>query len=815
MGNEHLDPETRIVVIGAGVVGIALADDLVRVHGMRSVTVVDQGPLWTTGGASSHAPGFAFQTTGSEVMSELARRTLNKLDGVTLDGEWVMKRVGGLEIASTQERLDYLKRRYDLAQSWGIPSELVAPERCAELFPGLDSSAVLGGLHTPTDGAVKSERAVEVQGRRAIEHGAKVYGLTEVTDVRVEDGAVRGVEVRAVPPVRGIRSRGDSLPEGVTFIPADVVIVCTGMWGPRIGERFGLELPMVPMEHCESWTSALPDGGLDDSVEVELPILRYQEAGLYLRQYGAGYIWGSYEHRVIPVEQSQIADPEEFARTGVHPAIHPVTREDLEFTWAAVNRVLPASREVDHVGGMNGIFSFTPDGNPLIGDVDGVDGLWLGLSVWLTQSAGVAEILANWVATGDAGIDTSSLDYRRFDQQRLTASAGLALASESRGESYRMAHPRKRTAQLPGLAVSPFYVRQQQLDATFGQVGGLERPLWFGDPNTPVTGNVTGNWWEFGTSRRVLEEARAAVNGAAVVDRADVRVAELVGPIDALTRVFAWDSAPALGERVAARLLTAQGGVAGDYTLIRTDADAALALVSSPRDTHLLRAALPESVRVSDVSDAYTALALVGPEAGALLRTVAKVPASFGAFGALGQARIDLVGAPVRAVSSPLVSDDDVLLLFAPQFGLHVWDELAAAGGVAIGDEARAALRIAAGVPEHGTDFGETDTPAEAGLSDSSAARSGHPRVVALELDTPGCPGIVYGQPVRFEGRVVGHVTSFAKDPVSGDGRAIARIEAEVAVTGTPVEVFSLGGPFAARVRTIAQQPGAEQNADQ
>jgi glycine/D-amino acid oxidase-like deaminating enzyme len=246
VGTTRLDADTRILIIGAGVVGAALADDLTR-HGMKSVTVVDQGPLYKTGGSSSHAPGFAFQTTGSSVMTELARRTLDKLDGLELDGQWILKRVGGLELACDDERMEYLHRRHNLAQSWGVPSRMVTPEECRELFPALDTSTVIGGFHTPTDGVVKAVRAVEWQARRAIENGAVFYGHTEVTGFRTENGRVSGVSVRATPPVPGNPTKGHELPEGTDFIAADIVVVCAGLWGPGLGEKLGLELPMVPM----------------------------------------------------------------------------------------------------------------------------------------------------------------------------------------------------------------------------------------------------------------------------------------------------------------------------------------------------------------------------------------------------------------------------------------------------------------------------------------------------------------------------------------------------------------------------------------
>src|ERR1041384_8303207 len=100
----------RVVVVGAGVVGAALADEL-SARGWDDVTVVDQGPLPAPGGSSSHAPGLVFQTNGSKTMSELARYTVEKLSGLEVDGEPCYLPVGGLEVATTPERLAELHRR--------------------------------------------------------------------------------------------------------------------------------------------------------------------------------------------------------------------------------------------------------------------------------------------------------------------------------------------------------------------------------------------------------------------------------------------------------------------------------------------------------------------------------------------------------------------------------------------------------------------------------------------------------------------------------------------------------------------------------
>jgi glycine/D-amino acid oxidase-like deaminating enzyme len=156
----------RVVIIGAGIVGCSLADELTE-RGWTKVTVVDQGRLYAAGGSSSHAPGLAFKTNGSKTMAEFARYTVEKFCSLTLDGQWCFRQVGGLEVATTPERLEDLKRRQGWATSWGIEGRLVDPDECVRLSPLLSDNLVLGGYHVPTDGLAKSVRAGEAQARRA------------------------------------------------------------------------------------------------------------------------------------------------------------------------------------------------------------------------------------------------------------------------------------------------------------------------------------------------------------------------------------------------------------------------------------------------------------------------------------------------------------------------------------------------------------------------------------------------------------------------------------------------------------------------
>src|SRR5688500_16097553 len=170
-------PGPKVVIIGAGVVGCALADELTG-RGWTDVTVLEQGPLFVTGGSSSHAPGLVFQTNPSRTMARMARYTVEKYTELAC-----FSAVGSLEVATTSARLVELHLRFGVGPSWGIPSSMLDADECVSLFPLLDKSMVLGGLHVASDGLVSAVKAAEVQAGRAITNGAQFIGNMRVTEI--------------------------------------------------------------------------------------------------------------------------------------------------------------------------------------------------------------------------------------------------------------------------------------------------------------------------------------------------------------------------------------------------------------------------------------------------------------------------------------------------------------------------------------------------------------------------------------------------------------------------------------------------------
>ena len=73
---EPIPSSARAVIVGAGIVGASVAHHLVK-EGWTDLVVIDQGPLWETGGSTSHAPGLVFQLNPSHTMTQLARTTVD------------------------------------------------------------------------------------------------------------------------------------------------------------------------------------------------------------------------------------------------------------------------------------------------------------------------------------------------------------------------------------------------------------------------------------------------------------------------------------------------------------------------------------------------------------------------------------------------------------------------------------------------------------------------------------------------------------------------------------------------------------------
>ncbi|BCJ49789.1 sarcosine dehydrogenase [Actinoplanes sp. NBRC 14428] len=788
----------RVVVIGAGIVGCALADELTE-RGWHDVTVLEQGPLFATGGSTSHAPGLVFRTNVSRTMAHLARYTVDKYTRMGC-----FDAVGGLELATGPERLRELHRRHGLATSWGLEARLLDPGECAALHPLLDPDLLHGGLYLPGDGLARALPAAEAQARAATARGARFLGGRRVVGIDSAGGAVTAV-----------RTEGESY-------PADVVISCAGFWGPAVGALAGVTVPLLPMAHQYARTASLP-ALAGRTGDASAPILRHQDRDLYFREHGDGLGVGSYAHRPLPVDLARLAP-------GANPSVLAFTPDDFAESWTAAQELLPALRGTDVAEGFNGVFSFTPDGFPLLGESRELRGFWTAEAVWVTHSAGAARAVADWLVDGRPGLDLHECDLNRFDAGQLTPAFVRQRAIRSFVEVYDIVHPLDPPGPPRALRVSPWHARQTALGAVWTEANGWERPLWYeanaGLP-VPAHGLTREPWSARNWSPIVAAEARATREGVALYDMTSLSRLEVAGPGAAayLQRLASNDVDRPVGTVVYALLLDDAGGIRSDITVARLDEELFQVGVNGPLDLEWLRRHLPGdgSVSLREVTGGTGGLGVWGPRARDLIAPLADIDVSHRAFGYFRARRAHLGDVPVTMLRLSYVGELGWEVYTSAEHGLRLWDTLWEAGAplgiVAAGRGAFTSLRLEKGYRAWGTDMTAEDDPYEAGLGfavrldagdftgraaiEGRSAATARRLLTCLLLDGRAGDCVPLGrEPVYAGGAPAGYVTSAAYGYTVGAPIAYAWLPPALAVPGTAVEIGYLGRRLPATVTT-------------
>ncbi|MFI8848717.1 FAD-dependent oxidoreductase [Streptomyces sp. NPDC053499] len=805
---------SRVVIVGAGIVGCSLADELTA-RGWRDVTVLEQGPLAAPGGSTSHAPGLVFRTSPSRALTHYARYTVEKFSSLRHAGQACFLPVGGLEVATTEARWRDLHRKAGLAASWGVEGELVGPARCAELFPMLDPDTVLGGFHTPGDGLARATAACLAQIERASRRGARFLDRHTVTGVEREGGRVTGV----------VTDRG-------TF-PADHVVSAAGFWGPVVGAMAGVDVPLLPLAHQYAKTAPVPQlaGAGADGAEAVRPILRHQDQDLYYREHldpegGPGQIGiGTYAHRPLPVDPYTVLPYDQAPKM---PSSLPFTADDFAPSWTETGRLLPTLADSQVEEGFNGVFSFTPDGMPLLGESSTVRGFWLAEAVWVTHSAGAARAVAELMTDGRTTVDVHECDPHRFEKAQRSPAYVRERGERSFVEVYDVIHPLQPPGTGRPLRTSPFYPRQQELGAHFLESGGWERPHWY-EANAPLVDQLglrlpeRDSWSARHWSPIAAAEAKLTREKVALYDMTPLRRLEVTGAgsLAFLQRMTSNNLKKRPGSVTYTLLLDENGGIRSDLTAARLGPDHWQLGANSPADLEWLVRHAPDDVQVRDITSGTCCVGVWGPLARELVQPLTPADFSHEAFGYF-KARETYVGhIPVTALRVSYVGELGWELYTEADVGLRLWDTLWEAGQrlgvIAAGRSAFNSLRLEKGYRAWGADMTTEHTPEEAGVGfavrpakgdfvgrDALAAR-GAParRLVCLTLDDPAA--VVMGsEPIHVDGVVAGYVTSASYGYSVGRCVAYAWVPAAAAVPGTPVAVEYFGEKVAA---TVAAEP--------
>ena len=789
-----------LVIIGGGIVGMAAAHFLTQL-GWRDMVVVEQGPLFAAGGSTSHAPGLVFQTTSSKTMTMFAKETVALYDSLEHEGQPCWHGVGSLEVATTPARWADLHRKIGWARSWGVDAELLSPTQTKTKLGLIDEARILGAYFVPSDGVAQPVWAAAELARTAT--GATFHARTEVVGIAIERGQVRAVETTS------------------GRIETERVLVCCGIWGPRIGRMVGVPIPLAPVEHQLAWTTPLAELR-GETAEIAQPILRHQDRDLYFRQRRDRYAVGGYGHEPVVVDANAIR------RHGApddQPASNPFDAEAFAPAWESAVELLPALGRVEIASAFNGLFSFTPDGFPLLGATDRVKGMWLAEAIWITHAGGAARAIAQLLTDGGAEVDLRECDVNRFDAFATTDPYVRARGAQQYREVYDVIHPLQPLEQPRLLRRSPFFAQQCDLGAAFLESRGWEAPRWY-ETNArlvdryevPCRSGWAGRFWSpIGGAEHLATRERAAL-----FDMTPLTKIEVTGPgsADWLESLSTNRVARKIDSVTYALLLDDRGGIRSDITVTRLADDSFQIGANGPADVAWLRQALPEggAIQVRDVTGALACVGLWGPRARDIIERVSGDDWSNAGFPYYTSRAVAVGEIPVRALRVSYVGELGWELYTSPEYGGRLWDLLWEAGQgdglIAAGRAAFDTLRLEKGYRLWGTDMHSEYRPAEAGVAFAVKPRKGafrgrealgpgtpnaSRRLCCLRLDDPR--QILMGkEPVLVEGVVAGYVTSAGFGYSVGESLAYAYLPAESAVEGAEVGIEYFGECCQARV---------------
>src|SRR5215470_6439422 len=655
------------VIIGAGIVGNSLAHHLALL-GWRDLVLVDKGPMPNPGGSTGHASNFIFPIEYSKMMFELTEDSTAQYQELG-----VFTQSGGIEVARTPERMIELRRRCSQAKAWGIPAELVTPGEVSKLVPYLDESVILGGAHFPTVGVVDSLRAGTLMRESAQQAGAlTVLAGTEVHGISVESGRVRSV----------ITSAGEIL--------TDHVVICCGVWSPRIARMAGARLALTPVVH--QMISVGPIALFADTPgEISYPIVRDVDTNMYERQHGGDMEVGSYAHRPIVVPPDEIPSIEESV---LSPTEMPFTQEDFDPQLEQALELMPDLLGDEKAGiryAINGLISMTPDGHPLLGEMPEARGLWAAAASWIKEGPGcgraVAELMSGMVPT----VDVHEADAARFYPHQATVEHVRGRAREGFNKMYGIVHPAEQWESGRPVRVGPAYERERALDAVFYETVGWERPFWYASNSGLLeryagrlmerTAEWESRWW----SPVINAEHLAMRDACALVDLSAFAVLEISGPaaLDAVQTLSVAQMNVPGGRVVYTSWLDENGGFRADLTVMRLGPDRFRVVTGGATgmsDAAWIRRHLPPGAFLADLTSAWTTIGLWGPRARDVLAAVTAADVTHEGF-PFGTCReIEVNGSVVLASRISYVGELGWELHAPIEQGLRMWDTLWQAG---------------------------------------------------------------------------------------------------------------------------------------
>jgi len=808
----------RVVVIGGGVVGASVLYHLTKA-GWTDVVLVERKQL--TAGSTWHAAGGMHTLNGDPNVARLQQYTVNLYKEIEKESgqNCGIHLPGGLMLADTPERLDFLRMAQARGRYLGMHMEMLSMKEAKALNPLLEEKYFVGALYDEDEGSVDPYGVTHAYAICAKKLGAEVYTDTWVT---------------------GLNHRPDGTWDVITdqdhTIHAEHVVNAGGLWAREVGRMCGIELPVLAMEHHYLMTEPM-----DEVIEYnktmgrELPHIIDFAGEIYARQEGQSILLGTYEQENRPWAAKET--PWDF--------VFQLLPHDLERIAPELERGFAHFPAVGRAGikkFVNGPFTFSPDGNPLVGPIRGMRGMWsaCGVMAGLSQGGGVGLSLANWMVNGDPGADIWGMDVARYGDY-ATLAYTHAKVRENYSRRFRITFPNEELAAARPLLTTPIYDRLLEHNAVMGVGFGLEHPLWFQDKDKEPVEEVT--FYRSSAFHNVGEESRAVRERVGFSEASNFAKYKVSGPGSAawLQGLFT-NALPKIGRTVLTAMLNPQGRIEGEFSVSRIGEEEFFLFGSQAAEVHHPRwflAHLPEGspIRFETLSLSMVGLTVAGPRSRDVLQKLTDTSLATKDFSFMSFRRVNIGMAPVWLSRMTYTGDLGYEIWIAPEYQRYLFDLIWDAGKEfdmrLFGFRALITMRLEKNFGTWYREFRPIYTPLESGMERAmkfdhefigraaveAEMKTGPARKLVMfrvDVDKDKPADVLGDEPVFHNGEVVGWITSGGYAHYSGVSLALGYIPAALAAEGTTgfeIEIIGNMRPAQLQLEPVLDPSGSRMRA--
>ncbi|MCA0026831.1 MULTISPECIES: FAD-dependent oxidoreductase [unclassified Mesorhizobium] len=654
----------KAVVIGGGVVGCSVLYHLAKA-GWTDIMLIERSEL--TSGSSWHAAGGFHTLNGDPNVAKLQAYTVQLYKEIEeLSGQSCsLHLTGGVMMADSPERMDFLRLAHAKGRYLGMDTELITPSEAKAMFPLMDETNFVGAMWDPVEGHLDPSGTTIAYSKAAKKLGAEIVLRNRVVELTQQVDGTWNV----------ITEQGT--------VHAEHVVNCGGLWAREIGRMVGLELPVLAMEHMYLLTEPMPEvEEFNKSTGREMIGVMDFKGEIYTRQERNGILLGTYEKACKP--WSPVNTPWDFGHELLQPDLDRIA-PSLEVGF----KHFPGIEKAGIKQIINGPFTFALDGNPLVGPVQGLTNFWCACAVMagFSQGGGVGLALSNWMVHGDPGFDVWGMDVARFGEWASLRYTN-AKVRENYSRRFSIRFPNEELPAARPAQTTPLYDTMLANNAVMGDSWGLETPLWFApkgkEPKDIVSFHRSNDFGPIG------EEVRATRERVGVTEIANFAKYEVSGPgaEDFLNRLMT-NRMPKAGRIVLTPMINEFGKLIGDFTIAKAAEDRFMIWGSSAAQKYHMRwfeKHLPKDgprtseVRIHRFDQTLVGLSIAGPKSRDLLQRLVDVDISTKAFRFMDFREMAVGGAPCMVNRITYTGDLGYEIWMAPAYQRLVYKAIKDAG---------------------------------------------------------------------------------------------------------------------------------------